>query len=100
MVSESIVAMMKEYRKKESWSQFAFADRLDVSERTVRRYESGEVFPTLEVIERFAKLIGKTMVDLLKESGETEEQQRKRKFLDDVWDVHLKHFGNRDRKER
>ena len=90
MVSESIVAMMVEYRKKQGWSQFAFADRLGVSERTIRRYEAGTAFPTIDVIESFAKLIGKTVTELIAE----ETDERKRKFLDDVWDVHMKHFSH------
>lgn len=91
MVSESIVAMMKEYRKNKGWSQFAFGDKLVVSERTIRRYESGAKYPTLEVIERFAKMVGKSLPELLKVE-ENEEGRRKRQFLDDVWDVHLKYF--------
>ncbi len=93
MVSESIVAMMVEYRKKQGWSQFAFAQRLGVSERTIRRYESGEVTPTLDVVESFARLIGKTIAELMEEE-ESDESRRKRRFLDDVWDAHLAWFSS------
>ena len=92
MVSESIVAMMKEYRKKKSWDQKAFADRLGVSKNSVWRYERGEATPTLEAVERFAKMMGKTVAELLAVE-ESEESRNKRRFLDDVWDAHLKHFG-------
>ncbi len=93
MVSESIVAMMVEYRKKQGWSQYAFGQKLYVSERTIRRYESVEGTPTLDVVESFARLIGKTVAELM-ELEETEENRRKRKFLDDVWDAHLAHFSS------
>lgn len=95
MVSESIVAMMVEYRKKQGWSQFAFGQKLHVSERTIRRNESGEVTPTLEVVESFARLIGKTMAELMAELGEeSETDRRERRFLDDVWDAHLAWFSS------
>ena len=70
----------------------AFANRLDVSKNTVWRYENGEAFPTLEIVEKFAKMTEKTITELL-EVDETEAQRRKRYFLDDVWDAHQKHFG-------
>lgn len=66
-ISESIVVMMKEYRKKRGWDQRAFADRLNVSKKTVWRYENGEAVPTLEVVERFAKLIHKPKSELIAE---------------------------------
>ena len=62
-----------------------------MSERTIRRYEGGASFPTIEVVESFARLIGRTVAELM-EVEETDE--KKRKFLDDVWDVHLKHFSS------
>ena len=93
MVSESIVDMMKEYRKKRGWDQRAFANRLDVSKNMVWRYEKGETFPTLEVVERFARLTGRTVAELL-EGEETEAEKRKRHFLDDVWDAHQKWFDD------
>lgn len=92
MVSESIIEMMKEYRKKRGWDLRAFGERLDVSKKTVWRYENGEAFPTIEVIERFAKMMGKTVAELLKDE-ETEAQRKRRRFLDDVWDAHQAHFG-------
>jgi len=92
MVSESIVAMMVEHRKKHGWSQYAFGQKLHVSERTIRRYERGEATPTLDVVEEFAAISGHTVSELVAE--ETEAERRKRKFLDDVWDAHLKHFDS------
>lgn len=96
MVSESIVAMMKEYRKKKGWDQKAFAERLGVSKNSVWRYERGEAAPTLEAVERFAGLMGRSMAELLAVE-ENEEGRRKRQFLDDVWDAHLKYFSTGDR---
>lgn len=98
-ISESIVAMMKEYRKKRGWDQRAFADRMDVSKNTVWRYEKGEATPTLEVVERFAKLIHKPISELVT-GEETEADRRKHKFLDDVWDAHLKWFSSTSTKPR
>lgn len=95
MGSKSIVAMMVEYRKKQGWSQYAFGQKFHVSERTIRRYESGNAIPTLDVVERFAALSHKGIAELMAESmEESEADRRKRKFLDDVWDAHLKHFSS------
>ena len=69
-----------------------------MSERTIRRYESGEVTPTLDVVESFAKLIGKTIAELMEVEGESDE--RKRRFLDDVWDAHLAWFDSSSRSKK
>ena len=57
-------------------------------------HESGEVTPTLEVVESFARLIGRSMAELVKEEGETEESRRKRRFLDNVLDALLAWFSS------
>lgn len=63
-----------------------------VSKNSVWRYERGEATPTLEAVERFAKMKGKTVAELLTVE-ESEESRKKRRFLDDVWDAHQAHFG-------
>lgn len=71
------------------------ADQIGVSKNTLWRDERGEGSPTLQTVEKFAELSGFSISEPLRDDGDGDE--RKTKFLDDIWDAHLKHFGIDDR---
>ncbi|MBQ3366184.1 MAG: helix-turn-helix domain-containing protein [Acidaminococcaceae bacterium] len=51
-------------RKARFWSQSELAERLDVSQNSVSRWETGEAFPSLSNLQKIAELFGVTTDDI------------------------------------
>ena len=57
---------LAEQRKTRFWSQSVLAEKLDVSQNTVSRWETGEAFPSPSHLQKIAELFGVTLDDILR----------------------------------
>ena len=48
---------IKHYRKANNLTQDDLASRLNLSSRTVKRYESGEIIPSMQVLKRISEAL-------------------------------------------
>ena len=48
---------IKHYRKANNLTQEDLASKLDVSSRTIKRYESGEIIPSMQVLKRISEAL-------------------------------------------
>ena len=48
---------IKQYRKTNNLTQEDLASRLNVSSRTIKRYESGEIIPSMQVLKRISEAL-------------------------------------------
>ena len=92
--NDFVIGKIKEYREKHGYNQERMASELGISFSSLWRYENKEKAIPLDVAERLAHLFGTTLPRLIKEMEEpiSAEEQKKRDFLDDVWDAHIKCF--------
>lgn len=63
---------LKLFRKKAGFTQRDVADRLNVSEQTVARWEIGTRVPSIEHLEKLAELYGVEVADFFKTVDEQE----------------------------
>lgn len=77
---------MKEYRERNGLRLFQMGQKLLVSETAVWKYENGERVPGLDVMIRFAELLGCSLDELISTPGE-ETDEMKRRFLAGVWEL-------------
>ena len=56
---------LAEQRKTRFWSQSVLAEKLDVSQNSVSRWETGEAFPSPSHLQKIAELFGVTPDDIL-----------------------------------
>lgn len=79
---------MKEYRERNGLHLFQMGQKLLVSETAVWKYENGERVPGLDVLVRFAELLGCSLDELVSVPGErTSDAEAKSKFLAGVWEL-------------
>ena len=57
---------LAEQRKARFWSQSVLAEKLDVSQNSVSRWETGEAFPSQSHLQKIAELFGVTLDDILR----------------------------------
>ena len=57
---------LAEQRKARFWSQSVLAEKLDVSQNSVSRWETGEAFPSRTHLQKIAELFGVTVDDIFK----------------------------------
>ena len=57
---------LAEQRKARFWSQSVLAEKLDVSQNSVSRWETGEAFPSQSHLQKIAELFGVTPDDILR----------------------------------
>ena len=57
---------LAEQRKTRFWSQSVLAEKLDVSQNSVSRWETGEAFPSPSHLQKIAELFGVTLDDILR----------------------------------
>ncbi|WP_020008121.1 helix-turn-helix domain-containing protein [Salinicoccus albus] len=65
-----IINCVKEYRKKNNYSQEYLASLLKVSRQTVISIEKGKFYPSLELSFKLARLFEVNIEDLFKYEGE------------------------------
>ena len=80
------------YREKNSLTQKAIADYLNISRELISYYETGERTPQLEVLTKLSDLFGIDLEDLLEESEEKTQENVVLAFRN-------KDFSNDDLKE-
>ena len=73
---EKTGTLIAEKRKKLNLTQKELGDRLNVSDRTISKWERGAGFPDISLIESVAEELEMSVLELL--HGEEEEQQEKR----------------------
>ena len=69
----SVNNKIKELRKKKGWSQTELAQKMNMKNSNLSRYESGKITPSLPVLERFANVFGVSADYLLSENDNLEE---------------------------
>ena len=57
---------LAEQRKSRFWSQSELAEKLDVSQNSVSRWETGEAFPSQSNLQKIAELFGVTLDDIFR----------------------------------
>ncbi len=71
MDSNKIGKFIAELRKSRSWTQSELASKLDVSDKTVSKWESGNGLPDITILPTLAKILGVTTDELL--AGESKK---------------------------
>lgn len=79
--SAEIGRRIKAARKAAKMSQTELADRINKTLRTVQKYESGEIAPSIEMIEQIAKILGVLPFELIA----YERQELRIKSLSDIF---------------
>ena len=72
MDSNKIGAFIAELRKEKGLTQSALAEQLNISNRTVSKWENGDGYPDITIIPKLAEILGVTTDELF--SGERAEQ--------------------------
>jgi len=71
-------------RKKHNMTQKQLADKLNVSDKAVSRWETGKNYPDIEILQKLAEVFDTTIDDLLKgndiEKNEKEQDEKRRRF--------------------
>ena len=62
-------------RKEQNLTQAEFAEKLQVSQQIVARWEAGETFPRASRLVKIATVLGCTVDELLKEENKDEKQK-------------------------
>ena len=62
-----------ERRNEKVWTQEELADKLDVSQNTVSRWEKGEMMPSRANLQKIAKLFGVTVQEIFMEIAKPED---------------------------
>ena len=90
---------MRRYREENGLYQWQLGEKLGVTQGTSGKYETERIMPPIDVIVRFADLLGITVDSLLSTSqyledgdGGDDEEQRKHQFLMAVWKAHQEIF--------
>jgi len=58
IMEDFIGKRIKKYRKKENLTQKELAEKIDKSLRSVQKYESGDVAPGIDVVDKIAEALG------------------------------------------
>ncbi len=74
---------IRDFRKKNNWTQEAFAERLGVTYQSVSRWENGAIYPDLELIPAIAEALSVTVDELLGMS-QIEKEKRAAKVFDEL----------------
>ena len=68
------------FRKKKLLTQKELGERLDISDKTISKWEKGTVAPDITVLENLTKVLDVTFEDLLALENEYVKIKKKRKF--------------------
>lgn len=66
-----------QHRIDKLWTQFDLAEKLDVSQNTVSRWEIGEVMPSRENLQNIAGLFGVTVEEIFAEISQPDGAEKK-----------------------
>ena len=73
--------LIKEKRSSLKLTREALAEKSGVSAMTIRRYESSEREPRLDIVEKLAVAMGCTVYDLLEDFSELDIEDQKEMFV-------------------
>lgn len=65
---------IKTYRKKKKITQKEMALHIDKSERTVQKYESGELEPNIETLNKIARALNVSILELIGNTLQTKQK--------------------------
>ncbi|MGT2833006.1 helix-turn-helix domain-containing protein [Streptococcus halotolerans] len=75
MEKETMLAIkLKEYRQVHGLTQAELAEQLDVSDKTISKWENGETYPSKRNMIRISNQLGVSIESLLIESSQKESQ--------------------------
>lgn len=77
---------LRRLRKTKFRSQGDFAARVGLSERGYQKYEQGESHPTPDVLDRFAKVLGCSPVDLIADPKMASDRNNSGVHIEDIAD--------------
>ena len=66
-------------RKQKGMTQTKLAEQINVSNKTISRWETGEGFPEISLLKPLAKALGTTVDELLGDEEASSEEQTKEK---------------------
>lgn len=69
-------------RKQKGLTQAKLAEQINVSNKTISRWETGEGFPEISLLKPLAKALGTTVDDLLSDEEEEKAEKPKHNFFD------------------
>lgn len=75
MNSEKVGALIAELRKEKGLTQAGLAEKLNISNRTVSKWENGDGYPDITILFDLANVLGVTVDELLKGETESEENE-------------------------
>lgn len=73
---------LKELRKSKHLTQAQLGEMVGVIDRTIQRYESGKIQPTMEVINKLARALDTTTSYLLGEETNFTKENQEAKFVE------------------
>ncbi|MGL4282691.1 helix-turn-helix transcriptional regulator [Eubacterium aggregans] len=85
-----MISKLKDYRKNVGLSQYDLAEQLDISVRTLQRYESGERLPSLDLIKKLESLLHTKIENIFIDDGEDAIAE----FTDDQMEFYKKRMRN------
>ena len=66
MDSQKFGAFISELRKKRGWTQLELAQKLNVTDKAVSKWERGAGFPDIKLIEPLADALGVSVLEIMK----------------------------------
>ena len=93
-----IAEKIRRYREENHLYQWQLGEKLGVSDAAIGKYENERVMPSVDVIVRFARMLGITVDELLlssfnhQEDGGDDGEGKKAQFLTAVWKAHQEIF--------
>ncbi len=95
-----VAEKMRRYREENGMYQWQLGQELGVTQGTIGKYETERIMPPVDVIVRFARVLGVSIDELLSSNhpenggnnGGDDEKQRKHQFLIAVWKAHQEIF--------
>ncbi len=79
ILQKNLGIRIKELRKKKNYTQEQFAEKIDISARSLRKIEMGECFPSTATLEKIVQTLEIEIVDIFNfEHVITKENMRKR----------------------
>ena len=78
MDSQKFGAFISELRKERGWTQLELAQKLNVTDKAVSKWERGAGFPDIKLIEPLADALGVSVLEIMKSEKSTNPRfQRK-----------------------
>ena len=69
---------IRRLRKEHGWAQIQLAEKLNISQKVLATYEAGTRKPSIELLPKFAQVLGTTVDELLDASNFPENQSKER----------------------